>query len=222
MTELTLLIAFGILTLIALTMATYPLRLSLLKTIFLVLLFLGLIIGAYWYWGSWTQWSQFLIVKAKQEQVQAVLKSVKNPQELIDKLKLRLERDPHSAQGWYLLGRLYASQGEWSLAVSAYEKAHDLKPSNDQITVNYAQSLWQSNGRHFNVKVLGLFQALIAKDPKQPDALAMLAIHAFERKDYSKAINYWRRLIILVPPESEDAEAIRQAIINAKDLERGR
>ena len=219
MTELGLLIAFGILTLIALMIAIYPLRLSLLKTMAIIPLFIFLIIGAYWHWGSWSQWSQFLRVQAKQEQVQAVLKSVKNPQELIDKLKARLESDPSSAQGWYLLGRLYASHGEWSLAVSAYEKAHNLKPSNDQIIVNYAQSLWQSNGRQFNDKVLGLFQALIAKNPKQPDALAMLAMDAFARKDYSKAISYWRRLITLVPPQSEDAEAIRQAIIKAKSLE---
>ena len=61
-----------------------------------------------------------------------------------------------------------------------------------------------------------MFFSVLKSNPKQPDALAMLAMDAFLSKAYSQAIAYWERLLVLVPKDSEDALAIRKAIAKAQ------
>ncbi len=171
---------------------------------------------AYWRWGAWPDWQKYIQQQAKQQQVQAMLRSVRNPQDLIAKLQARLEHQPDSARGWYLLGRLYASQDQWQQAHDAYAKAYRLKPHDEQITVNYAQSLWQLNHQAFDTEIRTLFQSILLKNVNQSDALAMLAMDAFVGHAYQQAIDYWQRLLKNSPPHSEEAQAIRKAIVKAQ------
>ena len=201
---------------IALVIALYPLRKPKISVMMLMPVISCLVAFAYWRWGAWPDWQNYIQQQAKQEQVQAMLKSVRNPQDLIIKLKARLALQPRSARGWYLLGRLYASQGQWQHAHDAYAKAHHLKPQDEQATVNYAQSLWQINHQAFDPNIRLLLQSVLQKNANQPDALAMLAMDAFVGHAYQQAIDYWQRLLKISPPHSEDAQAIRKAIVKAQ------
>jgi cytochrome c-type biogenesis protein CcmH/NrfG len=217
MSEGELIVGLTALMAIALIGVCYPLR----KSIFICTLLSFLSIGSvgilYWCWGDWSGWTSFTRDQAKQKQAKALLQSIHDPEELINKLKNRVESEPNRAKGWYLLGRLYASQGEWKKARDVYYKAHVLEPNNEQTTVNYAQSLWQLNNQKFNDKSRKLLQAVLDRNPEQPDALAMLAMDAFSGKCYQQAIDYWERLLERVPPGSEDAKAIRKAIAKAQN-----
>ena len=51
--------------------------------------------------------------------------------------------------------------------------------------------------------------------------LALAGTVAFERKDFKAAANYWRRMLPLVPPDSEDARAIRANVAEAIQLAGG-
>lgn len=220
MSSYALLGCFLILSMIAIFIVLYPLRKrqsGIMLTVLLALVLLALPLLGYHYWGSGADWDNYQQQLAKQEQVQALLKSVQgSPQALIAKLKARLAQQPESARGWYLLGRLYASQEDWQQARDAYAKAHQLAPTNEQATINYAQSLWQLNHRQFNDAIRGLFQSVLQKNADQPDALAMLAMDAFLGHAYQHAIDYWQRLLNIIPPQSEDALAIRKAIVKAQ------
>jgi cytochrome c-type biogenesis protein CcmH/NrfG len=44
----------------------------------------------------------------------------------------------------------------------------------------------------------------------------MLAMDAFQQKDYERAIALWERLLPLMPEQSRDSNAIRQAIAAAQ------
>lgn len=216
MNEWWLLVCFIVLSLLALPVALYPLRktrvlvLSLIPTLILALSL------AYWHWGTWQNWQAYIHREAKQQQVQAVLQTIKSPAELIDRLQARLKENPESARGWYLLGRLYASQNEWLQARDAFSKAYQLNREDEAAAVNYAQSLWQLNQQQFNEQTRGLFKTLLQKNPNQPDALAMLAMDAFTSHDYQRAINYWQQLLKLAPEQSEEAQMIRKAIAKAQ------
>lgn len=170
---------------------------------------------AYAYWGSWKDWSQYQYQLEKQQSIQALLQSERDPAVWIKKLKLKLETNPNSAKGWYLLGRLYASQSDWAQARDAFFKAKQLKPKDTPILINYAQSLWQLNDQKFNDEIRNLFRGVLIDNPKQPDALAMLAMDAFLRHSYTSAIEYWQQLLKMVPPQSDDAKAILKAIAEA-------
>lgn len=201
---------------LALGMALYPLRKSLSLSMILLPAIICLVSYAYWHWGAWPDWKQYLQDHAKQEQIKEVLKSVSNPKVIIDRLHAHLKKNPQSARGWYLLGRLYASQNQWQEAYDMYEKAYQLKSDDEQITINYAQSIWQLNHQKFNEKVRGLFQSVLQKDNNQPDALAMLAMDAYQAHQYQQAIDYWQRLLKIARAQSPDEQAIRKAIIKAQ------
>lgn len=201
-----------LLLLIAVAIVVYPYQKKFQQTQvgIALLLVISVPIG-YWYWGSWQN-------LAKYTRQQILLKSVKNPQQLVEKLKQHLAKDPDSARGWFLLGRLYASQSQWSEARDAFQRSHLLDPDNEQTTVNYVQSLWQMNHQVLNATIQKLLESILKKNPQQPDALSILALDAYRSHDYQKAIDYWTLLLKQVPPDSEDAKAIRQAIVKARNF----
>lgn len=173
--------------------------------------------SAYYTWGGFVSWAGFLHQEQARTQAQQMLKSIKNPQELIDRLRAKLNDTPESAKGWYLLGRLYSSQNDEYNAVKAFAKACQFKPNNEHYAVNYAHSLWVSQNRQFTPELRALFIKLITKNPKQVDSLAMLAIDSFEQNKYQQAIEYWQRLLPLAQANSEEAREIRKAIAKAQE-----
>lgn len=178
----------------------------------------GSVLG-YWQWGSHQQWLDYLHQEEAHRRVQTVMASLKSPQALIDKLKSHLQQKPDSARGWYLLGRLYLSQNQSTLAYQAFLKAHEREPENEQITVNYAQSMWQMHHQIFTPEVRHLFQSILKGNPNQPDALSMLAMDAYQQHDYQKAIEYWSSLLALLPQHSSESKVVRKAIAEARKNE---
>ena len=215
MNEWWLLGGFIVLLSCALVITLYPLRKQTISMILLAPVLFCLVSVTYWRWGSWVDWKQYIHQQEKQRQVQVMLQSIRTPQELIDKLKARVQQQPGRARGWYLLGRLYSSQAEWSQARDSYAKAYRLD-ADEQTTVNYAYSLWQLNHQQFNGEIRALYESVLRKNVKQPDALAMLAMDAYIGHAYQQAIDYWQQLLKMAPIGSEDAQAIQSAIVKAQ------
>lgn len=176
---------------------------------------LGLALTGYWLWGGYPKWHAFLVKNQKTAQAKELLKSIGSTDALITKLRTKLDDTPKSAKGWYLLGKLYLREDKLKDAVSCFEKSYQFKPSSELYAVTYGQGLWQLNQYQFNPSVLAVFHKLIKENPNQPDALAMLAMEAYQRDDFAKALFYWQALLQLVPDNSEEAKAIRKAIAKA-------
>jgi len=198
-----------------------PLRKQIWLSTFIFLLMGLLLPAAYLHWGSFHLWQDHLHQKEKKKQIAQMMKSFKDPEQLVMKLKEKLRNEPESPKGWYLLGKLYSAQGKWQDAKKAFYKAHLLEKDNETYTVYYAQSLWQLNDRQFNKQIKNVFQQVLKKNPNQPDALAMLAMNAFLSHHYEEAILYWQRLLKLAPSQSKEADAIRKAIAKAQYLKEG-
>lgn len=201
---------------VASILMVYPLRRHLIACLLLIPVIFGMAFTGYYFWGDFGKWQAYIQQQEKQEQAEAMLKEMKSPQELIDKLRAKLDDSPKSAKGWYLLGRLYAGQNEKQKAVDAFAKAYQFNPNEEQYAVNYAHSLWQLNNRQFTEQVTEIFRRLLKNNPNQPDALAMLAMDAYASQAYEDAISYWQRLLKLAPPQSDEAQAIRKAIAKAE------
>lgn len=201
---------------VALAIACYPLRGHRRLLIALVPIFIVFVIAVYWFWGAGIAQHDHYAAQNKQQQIKEVLASIRSPDELIEKLKNRLQQEPSNPKGWYVLGRVYATQGKWKDAERSFATALELNPDDEQVTVNYGQAAWQSNQQKFDDKIRNVFLHVLKKNPNQPDALAMLAMDAFMRHDYPKSIEYWQHLLKLVPPDSTDAQTIRKAIAKAQ------
>jgi cytochrome c-type biogenesis protein CcmH/NrfG len=192
----------------------YPLRRQVMMSILLVPLIFILAFTGYYHWGSFAKWQSYL---SQQEKEKEFAKFAQSPYELIAKLRSRLDNTAKSAKGWYLLGRLYMRVDGQQNAADAFATAYKLKPAKEEYAVNYAHSLWQLHHRKFTAQVTELFENVLKNNPKQPDALMMLAIDAYERHVYEDAIGYWQRLLQLAPPQSEEASFIRKAIAKAEE-----
>lgn len=205
-----------LLALFAISVMLYPLRQQRILMIGLASVLFSLSGIAYWHWGSWQALLQHHQQSVQQKRIRDVLASVKGPQEIVDRLTQHLKQHPNSAKGWFLLGRLYASQNQWQPAEAAFFKAHQLKPDDEQITVNYVQSRLVENQQKFDEKSRVLLTSVLEKNPNQPDALALLAMDDYANKRYQQAIHRWERLLKLAPAGSEEAQAIRKAIAKAQ------
>ena len=217
MNEWLLLFVFLILLLIAMGVVLYPLRPFRARSLVWVIILSALVGLGYGTWGAWPAWTHHHQEQASQQRAQALLKTVRDPEELIEKLKATLQKQPRSAEGWYLLGRLYASQHRWTDACRAFKRAHQIQPDDEKITVNYVHSLWQFYHQVFDEHSRALLTQVLKNNPNQPDALGMLALDAYARKHYQQAIDYWQRVLKIVPPQSDDAKAIRKSIADAQE-----
>ncbi|WP_058535609.1 tetratricopeptide repeat protein [Legionella saoudiensis] len=217
MNEWWLLALLVALTLLASAVIIYPLRRHWLACLLLVPIIFILAFTGYFNWGGFAKWQDYLQYQEKQQRADAMLKSIKSPQELIAKLRAKLDDTPKSAKGWYLLGRLYAGQEEKQDAADAFAKAYQFDPKDEQYAVNYAHSLWVLNNRQFTEQVTEIFADLLKNNPNQPDALAMMAMNAYVSHAYEDAIAYWQRLLKLAPQQSEEAQSIRKAIAKAEE-----
>ena len=192
-------------------MALWPLRKQ--RYVWMVTpLLLGAAGLGYWYWGAWQAQSDFIQRNDRQRAAEALLPTIKSPKILIEKLQKHLAADPSSARGWYLLGRLYASQHLWEKSHHALGKAYELKPQDELIAVNFAQSLFARQHPKDAVLARKILTATLEAHPQQVDALLMLAIDAQHRHAKQEALTYWRRLLILVPDSSSEAKSIRKTI----------
>lgn len=216
MSSIWLLASLFVVSLIAILCLISPLKTSMVKGFCLGLVLLGGLAGFYLYWGGFVAYDAHQQQEYKKQQVQKLLKKIKSPQALIEQLSKKLDETPQSAKGWYLLGRLYLNQKDQQKALASFAKAHQLSPDNEQYTVNYAFILWEMNNQQFTPQLINLFTELLQHNPEQPDALAMLAMHAFSDHAYEAAIDYWQRLLRLMPPQSKEALAIQKAIAKAQ------
>lgn len=165
MNEWWLIILLVVLAVFACTLIIYPLRRNRLVSLLLAPIIFIMVFTGYYFWGDFARWQEYLHRNEAQELAQSMLKSIKSPQELIDKLKAKLDAQPESAKGWYLLGRLYSSQKDNQNASLAFAKAHQLKPEDEQFAVNYAHSLWQLSNQQFNPDILEIFHTLLKITP---------------------------------------------------------
>jgi cytochrome c-type biogenesis protein CcmH len=169
----------------------------------------------YLQFGNAVKWRAHFEQQLKLAKAKQVLKSYKNPDEVIQALKLRLDHTPKSAHGWYLLGRIYASQNRWQLASESFKDAHDLNPGKQAYFVHYVIALWQIN-QHMTPQARRLFIQILSENPNQPDALMFLAMDAYLRHENKLAISYWTRLLALTPADSEEAKMIKKSIEKAR------
>lgn len=172
---------------------------------------------SYWMWGGWREYVAYQQAVEKRARAEAVLKSMGDVQAVIVRLRTQVMQHPKQVKGWYLLGRLYASQNQWTNAVQAFTTANQLKPDDERITLNLAQSLLATENPPSVEQAKHLLHHLLEQHPNQLDALAMLAMEADARHADAEALEYWRRVLMILPPNSEEANQIRDRIERMKE-----
>lgn len=135
---------------------------------------------------------------------------------MVGKLAQRLQENPSDIEGWVMLGRSFSVLGRYDEAVAAYEKSIQFVGEDATLLTDYADAVAMANGESLEGKPTELLQKAIAIDPQNQKALWLLGTAHFERGDFVSAVNLWKRLQQLIPPGSEDAQAMAANIAEAE------
>lgn len=145
---------------------------------------------------------------ATQAQVEAMVKG----------LEQKLKTQPNDIKGWAMLANSYGVLGRFQDSAAAYARAVALAPDNAQLLADYADVLAMSRGKNFQGEPEAIIQRALKVDPGHIKALALAGSAAFQRKDYPIAIDYWQRLVKLLPANSDFMRSVSGSIIQAQKL----
>jgi cytochrome c-type biogenesis protein CcmH len=137
---------------------------------------------------------------------------------LVEKLAARLEQTPGDAEGWMLLGRSRTSLGQYDKAAAAYAKAAQLLPQDADVLADYADALAMAQGRSLEGEPVKLIERALAADPNHVKALALAGSAEFDRKNYRGAIDYWERILKVLPADSPFAKSVTGSVEEARAL----
>ena len=160
-------------------------------------------------------WFKFIQERQAITKAKAILANPQSLQTLLANFRKHLELNPQDAKAWFLLGRVYAGQGEWQDAHDALQQSYRLEPNNIKTSLFYVETIWHTQNkitpqaRHILIKVL-------AKEANQPDALMLLATEARERKCPQEAIIYLQKLRDVLMSQEELRKSLDDAIFKAE------
>lgn len=140
------------------------------------------------------------------------LAQMQQVEQMLPKLEQHLAEQPSDATGWKMLGKAYLALERYPDAVRALDKAAALTPNDAQLLADYADALAMAQGQTLKGKPTQLLEAALKVDPNNAKALYLSGFAATERGDAKAAAAHWNKLLQLLPPESEDAAAVRQRL----------
>ena len=139
---------------------------------------------------------------------------------MVEGLNARLKDNPNDADGWAMLGRWHMVLGRHALAVAALQKAVALRGDDAALLTEYADALAVVNGRNLDGEPSRLLAQALAIEPNNHKALLLSGMHAFQQKDYAKALLQWEKVVQLAPG-GELAQQLQGVIAQARERASG-
>jgi len=133
------------------------------------------------------------------------------------RLAQKLESNPDDGVGWLMLGRTYNALGRFNEAAAAFAKAEAKFPQDAQFLADYADTLGMAQGQRLEGKPEELIKRALKADANNLKALALAGTVEFDKQNFSKAIEYWRRILPLMPENSELGDSVRASIQEAQN-----
>jgi cytochrome c-type biogenesis protein CcmH/NrfG len=154
--------------------------------------------------------------KALQPQPAAAQVGPEQIEKMVAGLAKRLAVQPNDADGWRMLARSYETLRRFEQAADAYRRLIALDPGNADLLVDYAVVL----GMMLNTTLAGEPEVYLAKalaiDPNHIQALALSGSAALERGDAAAAVKPWKKILALVPADSDIGRSISNNIAKAE------
>jgi cytochrome c-type biogenesis protein CcmH len=136
--------------------------------------------------------------------------------EMVGRLAARMRENPEDAEGWKMLGRSYSVMGRFDDAAQAFAQAAKRDPRDAQLLADFADALAMARGQSMQGEPEALVRRALQLDPNNLKALALAGTAEFDRGDFAAAAATWERMLPLVPPDSDNARAIRENVAEAR------
>ncbi len=176
-------------------------------------------LGLYFWLGNWPvlekRWQQQKLAKI----VHSKMEAIKSPQQLADELKAHLQAKPQSAEGWYLLGKLYLSMTQYANALNSLQKAYQLEPNHAEYLLTLAEADLLNHQNHLSSSIETQLKKFLNLHPDSIAALNLLAINEYENHHYHQAVQYWQQALSQLPEGSPDSQNLLKMISMAQKKE---
>ncbi|QCI13771.1 c-type cytochrome biogenesis protein CcmI [Pseudomonas putida] len=153
----------------------------------------------------------------KVELTQEFAAAPKTMEEMTTRLERAVEAQPDSAEGVYFLGRAYMAEQRPADAARAFERAVSLAGRQPELLGQWAQALYFAADKKWSEQVQALTDEALKADPKEVTSLGLRGIAAFEGERYQEAIDYWNRLLVLLPEGDTSRAALQGGIDRAAE-----
>lgn len=134
----------------------------------------------------------------------------------IDRMERITQVQPENGEVWYMLGRAYLADQRPDKSVQAFGQSLQRLGERPEVLAQLAQARFFANGNALDSDAVAALDRALELDPREPTALGLLGIAAFESGEYTGAISYWERLQAGMAPGSEAALAIQGGIDRAR------
>ncbi|PWT76693.1 MAG: c-type cytochrome biogenesis protein CcmI [Proteobacteria bacterium] len=142
--------------------------------------------------------------------------SLEQFQQMTEKLAARMQANPDDKVGWLMLGRAYKVLQRYPEALDALTRAEKLDPDNPEILTERAEALGLAHGGHLDTEATRLLDKALKLAPRDEKALTLAGTAAFARGEYKKAIEYWQKLAVDTPADSELGRALASGMAEAR------
>lgn len=102
-------------------------------------------------------------------------------------LRTKLSRSGDDEVAWMLLGRVAMSLNEFDMAQQSFDKALRMNPDNMQVLISYSQVLLLEGSEANMTRAAGMLSKVLKVEPTNLGAISLLALIAYERKDWPQA-----------------------------------
>lgn len=213
----------GLLTLFAISFICYPLLIANSKqgsrpsyVLAVILSAATLIMGlsVYCYWGKGILIADLLAKNHDAGLAKQQLAKFGSRQNVVIALRAQLEKlpmDANAAKGWYILGKLYFNDKNYTEAISAFDKAVRLKPTESDYILQLVSAKFYIHHR-LDDNDKRLLANLIKSSPQNVNAINLLALDAYQQGHYAAATRHWESLLQYFSPDSEDSKALLEMI----------
>lgn len=135
----------------------------------------------------------------------------------IDRMERVTRVQPQNGEVWYMLGRAYLMQQRPAEAERAFGNSLARLGESPELLAQLGQARFFANGNQLDSEARTALNRALEMNPREPTALGLLGISAFEEGLYPEAIGYWERLQAGMPPDSEGYRAIQGGIDRARE-----
>ena len=179
------------------------------KTIIGICLFVALLsAGFYFYLGDASR------IAEKNAEKPMTQESV---EQMVTEFAAKMEKEPDNLKGWAMLARSYRILGRNAEAANAYARAGSFIDSDPQLLADYADVLAANANGNFAGKPQQLINKALTLDPNNLLALWLAGTAAFNAQNYKAAVQFWEKLAIQLPPDTDEARAIASSIAEARN-----
>lgn len=137
-------------------------------------------------------------------------------EKMVTEFAAKMETEPDNLKGWAMLARSYRILGRNTDAANAYARAGSFVDSDPQLLADYADVLAANANGNFAGKPQQLINKALALDPNNLLALWLSGTAAFNAQNYKAAVQFWEKLAIQLPPDTDEARAIASSIAEAR------